>query len=126
MTDRLVQENTRPTRAEYDLHGSSRGINSSKLKNSLPGAFPGKGARIQVARKDIQRSTAAAALVSRLALAVFFSDTHHIEPDHRLEIPRRAAVRRHDQDVFCLIDIACLNLFDTCIVGPGGLVSLPQ
>src|SRR5205823_1797705 len=93
-------------------------------KNRLPRAFTGERLRIQVSRENIQRTPAATALITGLALAVFFGDAHHIETHQWLKIPRGLAFGRHDQDVLRFINVTGLDLLDAGIVGARRLVCL--
>ena len=66
MADRLVQENSRPARAEYDFHRAGRCVDRAKLENRLARAFAGKFTWIEIGGKDIQCATATTA---RLVIA---------------------------------------------------------
>ena len=124
MADRFVQKDAGPAGAKNDFHRAGRGVDRAKLENRLPRTFPREFARIEIGRKDIQRSTAPTTLVSRLAFAVFFGNAHNIEPDQRLKIPCRASFRRRDEHMLCLVHVAGLNLLDPSIVSARSLVGL--
>ena len=124
VADRFVQQNAGPARSEDNFHRAGRRIDGAELQNRLARAFACQRRGIQIAGKNIERTAAAAALITGLTLAVFFGDAHDIQAHQRLKIPDAPAVGGHDQDVLGFIDVTRLNLFDPGIVGSRSLIRL--
>ena len=124
MADRFVQEDAWPAGPEHDFHRPGRRINGAELQDRLAGTFAGQFLRIQFTCKDIEGAAAAATLITRLPLAGFLGDAHHIESYERLEIPGTPSIRCGDENVLCLVDVADLDLFDPRIVSTRSLICL--
>src|SRR5439155_18792335 len=54
MADSLVQQHSRPSRAEHNFHVSSRSLTGVQLKNGLPRRFFGKVLRRFFAKEEVQ------------------------------------------------------------------------
>ncbi len=61
MANRFVQQNPRPSRAEYDFHVTSWSFASVELKNCLTRRFFCEMFGIFLAEEEVQRDAAAAA-----------------------------------------------------------------
>src|SRR5262249_31914486 len=104
-----------PARTEDDFHRTRRRVHRTELKNGLARRFACQGCRIEVACENIQRFSAAAALIARLALSVFFGDAQDVESHERLSIRHTLPIRSNDQDVFGFVEVAGLDLRNSTV-----------
>src|SRR5262245_15508598 len=96
MTNSFVQENPRPAGPEDHFHRACRRVDSSKLKNCLPGAFARNRLRVEISGKYIESASAASTLITGLPSAPFFSDAHDVHAHQWLTIPGCIALRCDD------------------------------
>src|SRR5215472_10976981 len=86
MTDRFVQQDSRPSRAQHYDHLSRRGLDSIEIDNGLARGTQRKLLPALVFKEVIPFNTAAATVYADLAIFAVLGDNRHIQPAKWLHI----------------------------------------
>jgi len=122
VSDGLVQQYARPSRAEDDFHFSGGGCDGAELEDGLTRSVFGKVLGRFFCLEEIDLDTPAAARGAASGLVAVFRQHKDAEPRQRLRIAGKGAIGGSDQNPAQLIRIAGAHLRNARIISAGSAI----
>ena len=124
MTDRFMEQNTRPTRTQDYVHCAGRRVSSAQVQNRLTHRLSSVAFVVLGVDEEPELDSATAAEAPDLPIAAFLDDAGHVEAGKRLNIANNDSLGRRDKHDFILAGDGCEDILDPWVEPPCELINL--